>query len=134
MFGLSFRERASDSKLALGDIVIGEFSETFESALGVWRPDDYRASWVRSSNAVINNGFARFVTSVGPPGAIYWGWACWRRGEDALLINCLVLSKQTRTLRSPQDTETLFCTLPEDHVSRWTCPIADIVAFAARVA
>ncbi|HWA01037.1 MAG TPA: hypothetical protein VG841_12060 [Caulobacterales bacterium] len=133
MFDLRLDRRLRDRD-AEGEIAIGDTRKTFHVDLSLWDVEDYRASWRRSIALVLNDGFARFLVSVGEPGqAMFDTWPCWRRGDEVLLINAILLSSITGDFARPQDAEVFDNEGPGPATTQYACALADLVDFERRL-
>ncbi|MES1156372.1 MAG: hypothetical protein ABUL73_01215 [Alphaproteobacteria bacterium] len=133
MFNISL-ERRGRVVDAEGEIVIGEFRESFLIDLSHWSAEQYRDSWRRCAGAVLSKGFARFLTSIGAPGVgLYETWPCWRRGGDVVLLKGYVLSSVTRDYKRAEEAETLESSAPAPEQVRYRCTLTDMAAFERRL-
>jgi CdiI N-terminal domain len=118
-----------------GRIVIGDFTETFHAERGLWRAADYHASWRRTAALVLEQGFGRFLVSVGPPGeAVFTTYPCWRRGDAALVQKSILLATLTCDFARPEAAESYDPAFSEKAesggaLSTWRCSLRDIAEF-----
>jgi len=128
---LDQRGRVNDAE---GEIIIGDFRESFLIDLSHWEGPQYRESWRRSASMVLNSGFSRFLVSIGAPGiGLYETWPCWRRGDDVVLIKGYVLSSVTRDFAFPEEAESLPSSEPGPGLNLRTCSLNDMAAFERRL-
>jgi hypothetical protein len=123
---------------AAGEIVVGDFRAVFTSDLSFWDVEEYRSSWRRSAAAVLEHGFGRFLASIGAPGEIYDTWACWRRGDQAMVIHSILLASISSDFLEPEAGETYGPDRPEidpgsDGTKLYLCSLADIADFERRL-
>jgi hypothetical protein len=79
---------------ASGRIVIGDFTETFESPLGFWDESDYRWSW-RQAFEVLNanlHSTSCLMTSMTDPDSSNFlvCWPMYREGKDVYIQNAII--------------------------------------------
>jgi hypothetical protein len=83
-----------DSNIALGRIVVGSFSETFEASLDFWGVSDYLASWHRSLEVLERrkNAVSCLVSSITDPDVsnFIFCWPLYRQGEDVFVQNSVI--------------------------------------------
>lgn len=139
MFDLTL-DRRGEGGGARGEIVIGDFRESFLVDLSYWDVDEYRASWLRSAAHVLEHGYGRFLVSASIPGqALYISWVVRTSDGEARLHKSFLLPSYTQDFLQPEDAETPvedYATReqeegPETHVYR--CALRDIAEFETRL-
>jgi hypothetical protein len=117
-----------------GRIVLGEFEEEFLAALGPWGRSAYERHWIEAASRVVDLGHDRtgFFTS-----AFQFFWIMWRRGDDLLVHEKLLIQQ---TLLEPFDPADPYRQIGEYArvnddgvpVSEWRVSMDDLRAFLVR--
>lgn len=136
MFDIRLDRRGRDSG-ATGEIVIGGFRTIFTADLAYWSAEEYRASWRRSAARVLEHGFARFLVMAGPPASMFETWTCWRRGDEAVFYQSILLSSATDHFTRTEDAESESdddgFPGPERKLRLHRCSLRDIAEFERRL-
>ncbi|WP_254511740.1 hypothetical protein [Anatilimnocola floriformis] len=99
MFSISFQpgHPLESPRLGIGLIVLGQFSEYFDSQLDYWRREDYEAHWRKMIHRVVNERLdACLITSLSIPehANFHTWWPMYVSGADVIFQNQLLFVDQ----------------------------------------
>ena len=126
--------------VAVGDLVLGEFTESFHASLLQWSKLDYEAQW-RSAIRTLLEGSksALIVHYVSPEFADNFEWWPMYRAEHVVYIqNQLPWHNR---LTQPFSLENMFSLVKDrvsinengDHLSEWSVKLSDVEEFARKL-
>jgi CdiI N-terminal domain len=94
MFNLKFISAGKFStsrneKVAFGEIIMGDFSENFESSLSFWKIGDYKTHWIDAAQRIFSSDQTALITNLYNPETanfITW-WVMWKEKEKVFVQN-----------------------------------------------
>ena len=143
-FSIQFAEQTSarpaGASTCLGRVVLGEFTEQFETVLGFWGREHYEAQW-RTAIGRIVGGTRKdaLITSLSSRDAtpfVFW-WPMYLEHGDVVFHNHLLLPDQ---LTDGFNLERYELAVPEratvsadgEAISEWVVPVDSLRAFLSR--
>jgi hypothetical protein len=134
----SFQEIEHDPIMeAIGEIVLGEFSELFLASLSFWTKAQYEAHWREALNRIVQNvSPSGLITTMYDPvvaNFIFW-WPMYRQGSDVIVHNQMLLLMEIEERLDPNNPYSLipeYYRVSEDgeKVSEWRISIGDVCTF-----
>lgn len=124
---------------ALGEIVIGEFRETFLSSLRCWKTADYKDQWQRALNLLLSNvETAVLVTSIdGREEGPVTCWPIFKQGKFLLFQNRLIFPGEIELPISDTVLSSFIGKYKsesenDEHISEWQVPIESVASFLGK--
>jgi hypothetical protein len=143
MFSISFLPNNTDqtslvsSEMRLGRIVIGDFSEQFESSLSYWDINKYQENWKKGIERLLRGeSKSCIITSMYNPKAanfISW-WLMYSENRIVYFQNQLLFLKKLKIAFNPEDPYILINdreTVSENNIpiSEWEVPLEALEEF-----
>lgn len=145
-FSISFLQNATHNidicpNHALGEIVIGDFRERFESPLDYWSIKDYQSQWKEALRKTIEgNAKSCLITSLNDPRSsnFYIWWPIYRENESVFIQNHLFFldeAPEPFDLYNPYKFVKERVTINEDgqKISEWTVSMDEISDFVKQI-
>lgn len=143
-FSIAFKRPANTvgelgNAAAEGEIVLGDYSESFLSLIGFWSPSDYQSHWHASVERLVHDGRdSCLITSLQDPAEseyLMW-WLLYPAGHTVFVQNALLLYKNLTKSFVPSDPYRAVparrtLTGDGDPISEWELSLADFAAFAS---
>jgi hypothetical protein len=125
-----------------GYLVLGDFRESFYSALGYWDVARYERHWREAAHRILNADFSMFITSMSDPAdsGFITTWPMRKRGKHISIINRLFIADQLpqsvrsdieQQLENYVETTTKWSDSNTD-ISKWQIPLAAMESFLMR--
>jgi hypothetical protein len=120
--------------LALGEITLDDFVETFETALTFWGAERYESQWREGIDRLLQ-GASRscLITSLVDSGCEVFGvwWKLYREGNHVVVQNQLLLSSVFGKNFNPDDPyssipDRMFLNCDGEQISEWSVEFAKI--------
>lgn len=126
-----------DPLVAIGALVLGAQREYFESVLGFWGLDDYKASWTTGLRRLVAGASTSCLATlvIDPPTANFIEvWPLYREGSDVYVQNRLLFLDQLShefDPAAPWESVSPRSVVSEDgqRISEWRVSIDDIGEF-----
>lgn len=124
-----------------GEIVLGDYQESFTSLIGFWSPLDYQNHWVSALHRLVDERKRScLITSLHDLDVaeiLHW-WLLYPDGDDARVQNALLPLKALRPRFDSSDPYGAIAphrTVNDDglEISEWTVPVTAIRAFLGSV-
>ncbi len=133
----SCQEIEHDSMETAGEIVLGEFRESFVASLSFWTKAQYEVHWREALNRIVKDvSPSCLITTMYDPAVanfIFW-WPMYRQGHDIIVHNQMLLLMEIEERFDPNNP---YSSIPEyysvsedgEKISEWRISIGDISAF-----
>lgn len=124
---------------ATGEIVVGEFSETFQADLSYWREGEYEASWRENvERLALGYDRAALITSISDPRSanfVFW-WPMYRIGQQVILQNHVLFLDELDGTFTPGRAHDFVPTRVNvneegEEISEWVLPISSFSTYLA---
>ena len=126
------------SSEAVGRITVGEFAETFRMDLSFWSVSDYRRSWKRALQVLVDDeaAISCLISSITDPenSNFVFCWPLYRSGEDVYVQNSVVFLDELDSRFDPEEPWHFMrprCAIDDDgnRISEWSTGMTELRLF-----
>ena|SRR5215467_6992418 len=138
-FSIAFTGKFADDdpSVAIGEIKLGEYLESFQAILGFWTMEDYEKSWLTALRRLVGGASTScLVTSLTDPGNSEYvvTWPLYRSDDEVFVQNQLIFLNQLGRRFEPQAPWEFIephAIIDEDghQISEWQVQLKDIQDF-----